>query len=185
VKRRPRQAVCGLAAKVRWAALATLVLAGSFILRAHDIYSSWAETKILADRLELTLTMARSSAHDLLPDARSRPPISPASFAGVEKELRAAALRLLKITSDGKPLPVRTVAVKISGDNDVAFTLSYPQPSTGTLTFSLHYLRELVDGHVATLVISNARGDDLGWTPLTVDQPNFQISVRSEEAAQR
>lgn len=174
-----------LAIILRRAALTVLMLTGSVGLRAHDIFSSWAETKILVDQLELTLTMARSSAHDLLPDARSRPPISPESFPTVERELRAAAPRLLQITSSGKPLLLRAVAVKISGDNDVTFTLTYPRPSAGTLAFSLLYLRELVDGHVATLVISNPRGEDLGWSPLTVDQPKFQITLRDEGSAKR
>ena len=60
-------------------------------LRAHDIYSSWAEAKILTDKLELTLTLARSCAHDLLPDAKKLPAITPETFAELAPKLRAIA----------------------------------------------------------------------------------------------
>ena len=58
-------------------------------LRAHDIYTSFVEAKLLADRLEVTLTLGRDNASPLFPDAESKeirhslrkisPPASPGS----------------------------------------------------------------------------------------------------------
>ncbi len=160
----------------RWIALAALLLQVPTVV-AHDMYSSWAETKLLNDKLEVTLTLGRSSAHDLLPNFRSRPPLDPQTFAAAAADLRALATGLLNITTAGKPLVLLSDTVRLSGDNDVTFTLTYDRPKSGPLRFTLTYLRGLVDGHVATLVVSNAQGDDLGWSPLTVDQPTFQVPV--------
>lgn len=169
----------GYRALRHWSALAALLLLEIPALRAHDIYSSWVETKLLADKLEVTLTLGRSAAHDLLPNSRSRPPLTSETFGTAAVDLRALAPGLLRITTGGKPLLLRNLTLQLSGDNDVAFTLTYSRPHAGPLGFTLTYLRELVDGHVATLVISNAQGDDLGWSPLTVDQPTFEVPLRT------
>ena len=152
-------------------------------LRAHDIYSSWAEAKILTDKLELTLTLARSCAHDLLPDAKKLPAITPETFAELAPKLRAIAPDLLRIAAEGKPLPFVSSQVKINGDADVTFILTYAKPATGPLRFIVEYLGHLVDGHVGTVVVTNAAGDDLGWSPVTMDQPVFQIALPTAAAA--
>lgn len=157
--------------------LAVLLLVQAGSVQAHDIYSSWAETKLLPDKLHLTLTLARSSAHDLLPSAETRPPITPQTFPDVAPDLRTVASELLRISDGDTVLPLRSVEVNISGDNDITFNLTYARPKVGPITFYLHYLRFLVDGHVATLVVSHANGDDLGWSPLTVDQPAFHVAL--------
>lgn len=166
-----------------WAMACLLLLPAA--LGAHDIYSSWSEAKLLPDKLELTITLARSCAHDLLENARGRPPLTPQSFAEFAPELRAIAPRLVRITASDRPLSVRSAEVQISGDNDVTFTLVYPAPAAGPLNFVVDYLRHLADGHVATLVVTNARGDDLDWSPLTVDQPAFAAPIAKPSPSRR
>ncbi len=149
----------------------------TFPLRAHDIYSSWAEAKLLADKLELTLTLARSSAHDLLPDAKQLPAITPETYAAVAPRLRAVAGDLIRIAAGGKPLKFLSGDTKISGDNDITFTLTYAKPTTSPLRFTADYLGYLVDGHIATVVVSGPAGEDIGWSPVSMDQPVFQIAL--------
>ncbi|HUR59449.1 MAG TPA: hypothetical protein VM029_17160 [Opitutaceae bacterium] len=145
-------------------------------LCAHNILTSWAEAKFTSDKIEITLTLARASAQAFVPDAQTRPPITPENFKEYLPDLRAAAPELIQITEAGKPVALKTAEVEISGD-DINFKLTYPRPKTGPVKFFAYYLGYLVDGHVATLVISNAKGDDLGWSPLSMDQPFFQIPL--------
>lgn len=119
----------------RWAALAGLLLAQVVSLQAHDIYSSWAETRLFPDKLLLTLTLARSSALDLLPSGRPRPPITPQTFADVAPDLRAVAPELLRISDGDTVLPLQSVEVSINGDNDIAFNLAYARPKVGRSNF--------------------------------------------------
>jgi hypothetical protein len=164
--------------------LFVLLSFGALSARAHDIYTSFAEAKLLPDKLEITLTLARSSAHNFLPEPRTSPPITPETFPDYAPQLRALAPQFFQITSGAKPLALAAPAdVKISGDADVVFTLTYPRPPPGPLKFFGYYLGYLVDGHVATFVVANGAGDDLGWSPLSIDQPTFHVVVPASNAA--
>lgn len=156
---------------------------GGTVAFAHDIYSSWAEAKLLGDRLEISLTLARSCAHSFLPDFAQQPPITPENFAAIQPRLRQLAPQLFELTVNGKPLPLKSADVKIGGDVDVTFTLIYPRPATGTLRFFAVFLGHLVDGHTLTLAVSDAAGNDLGWSPLTLDRARFQVRVTAAPTA--
>lgn len=146
-------------------------------LRAHDPYTSWAEAKLFADKLELTLTLARSSAHDLLPDAKKLPAITPETYAEFAPKLRAVAADLIRLSAGGRPLKFVSGETKISGDNDITFTLVYAKPTASPLRFIADYLGYLVDGHVGTIVVTGPAGEDIGWSPVTMDQPAFQVAL--------
>jgi hypothetical protein len=165
--------------------LTLLVVFGVARLRAHDIYTSWAEAVVHSDRLELTLTLARASAPRLLADGNTLPPITPENFAEFAPRLKATSPELFDITAAGKPLKLTSSEVKISGDADITFRLVYPRPAPGPLRFGVNYLFQLVDGHVGTLVVTDADGKDLGWSPVTVDQPVFEIRLPPPAAAPR
>ena len=167
----------GVRGRLRAPSLALLFLLLFLPVRAHDIYSSWSEAKLLTDKIEVTITLARSSAHSLLPDFKKLPVITPETFPELAPLLRRVAPELLHISAAGKPLRFTHANAKIGGDADVTFTLSYERPNAGPLRFFARYLGQLVDGHVATLVVTNAGGDDLGWSPVTLDQPEFQVAL--------
>jgi hypothetical protein len=155
-----------------FAAIAVFVPAAG----AHDVYTSWTEAFVRADRLEMTLTLARSSALRLIPDANALPPITPENFSAYSPRLKAIAPQLFELTSAGKPLTLSSSRVEISGDADITFHLIYPRPAPGAmLRFVAQYLFHLIDGHVGTLVVNDAAGKDLGWSPVSVDQPAFEI----------
>jgi hypothetical protein len=154
--------------------------------RAHDIYTSWTETFVRADRLEMTLTLSRSSALRLIPDANALPPITTENFSAYSPRLKTIAPQLFELTSAGKPLTLSSSRVEISGDADITFHLIYPRPAAGaTLRFVAQYLFHLVDGHVGTLVVNDAAGKDLGWSPVSVDQPAFELRVPAVAPATR
>ena len=149
-------------------------------LRAHDIYTSFVEAKLLADRLEVTLTLGRANASPLFHDADAKklPPLTPENFAACESRLLSAAPALLQIFAAGKPLAFSAPATaKLSGDSDLTFTLTYPRPTVGPLKFFAQFVGSLVDGHVATVVLTNAVGDDYGWSPVSYDQPVFEVAL--------
>ena len=155
----------------------------SIPLSAHDIYSSWTEAVVREERLELTLTLARSAASRLLPDGNALPPVTPENFREYAPRLKAIASELFEITSADQPLKLTSAEVTISGDADVTFVLVYPRPASGLLRFMVHYLFQLVDGHVGTLVVSDRAGKDLGWSPVTVDQPVFEVKIPPSTSA--
>ena len=163
-------------------ALFSLMVACVLPLRAHDIYTSWTEAVLHADRLEVTLTLARASALRLLPNANTLPPITHESFSGYAARLKAAAPDLFEIKSAGKTLVLASSEVAISGDADITYRLAYPRPAAGALRFTAHYLFQQVDGHVGTLVVTGPAGKDLGWSPVTVDQPVFEIRLAAATA---
>jgi hypothetical protein len=160
-----------------------LALAFTLPLRAHDIYTSWTEAVLRSDRLELTLTLARASALRLLPNGKTLPPITPENFAEYAAPLKAVAADLFEIKSAGKVLVLSSSEVTVSGDADITFKLNYPRPAPGTLRFAVSYLFQLVDGHVGTLVVTDPSGRDLGWSPVTVDQPVFELRLPATSAA--
>lgn len=166
--------------RARGARLLTLVLALGWItpLRAHDLYSSWAEVFVRPEKLELTFTLARAAAVRLLPDSATLPPITPENFPDYAPRLRTAARDLFEITSAGKPLALHSVEVRIGGDTDITFQLAYARPASGApLRFVAHYLFHLVDGHTGTIVVNDTAGKDLGWSPVSVDQPQFELRL--------
>ena len=165
------------------AAFIALLLALTLPLAAHDIYSSWTDATLRDDRLELTLTLARASAARLLANAKSVPTITPENFAEFAQQLKATAPALFEISCAGKLLKLTSSDVKISGDSDITFHLAYSRSPPGELRFIASYLFRLVDGHVGTLVVNDSTGNDLGWSPLSVDQPVFAIRVRASAVA--
>ncbi len=169
----------GLALHVRSVCFVFLMLAAALALplRAHDNYTSWVEAVVHPDRLEVTLTLARTSALRLLTDANTLRPITPESFPTYASRLKAAAPDLLEVKSAGQLLTLSTSNVTISGDADITYRLTYPRPKASTLRFAASYLFQLVDGHVGTLVVSDSSGKDLGWSPVTVDQPSFELRL--------
>jgi hypothetical protein len=157
--------------------LAAILSTLTIELRAHDIYTSWAEGHVRQDRFELTLTLARAAALRLIPDSSALPPITPENFPDYSARLKALASTLLEISNNGKPMKLSSSEVKISGDADITFHLVYARPAAGPLRFVARYLSQLVDGHVGTLVLNDAAGKNLGWSPVTVDEPVFEIRI--------
>lgn len=154
-------------------------------LRAHDPFSSWTEAHIHDDRIELELSMSRSSALLLLADSAKLAPITLENFPGYEPKLKAIAGELFELSAGNRVLQPVAAGVQPTGTDDVAFRLRYPRPESGPLRFLGFYFDSLVDGHVGTLVVSLADGTNLGWSPLSVDQPAFEVTLPPAAATEK
>jgi hypothetical protein len=154
-----------------------LFAAAPSALRAHDPYTSWTDLRVLPDRLELTLTLSRGSALRLLPNADKLAPITDDNFAGYAEPLRIVAPLLFFLVADGKPLRLVSAAPKLGDEKDLIFVLAYPRPPAAALRIRADYLRLQVDGHVGTVAAMDPAGQDLGWGPLNVDEPELTVKL--------
>lgn len=145
--------------------------------RAHDIFSSWTDAHVRDERIELFFTLSRSSALRLVPDSNALPPITPDNFGGYAKSLREAASYLFELSAAGQPLALSASDVKIAGEDDVEFRLTFPRPAAGPLRIQGNYLQYLVDGHTGTLVVFLGQDTKLGWAPISYDQPFFDVPI--------
>lgn len=157
------------------------LLAFTFVAatRAHDLYTSWTDATLRDDRLLLTLTLSRANALRLLPDSASLPPIVPENFPTYTPKLKTVAPGLFAISAGTTQLKFISATASISGDDDITFQLVYTwqREIAGKLRVVAHYLRHLVDGHVGTIVLMDPAGKDLGWSPVTVEQPVFETPL--------
>ena len=92
-------------------------------LHAHDPYTSWTDLRVLPDRLELTLTLARGSALRLLPNAEKLAPITEDNFAAYAEPLRIVAPLIFFLVADGKPLRLVSATPKLGDEKDLVFVL--------------------------------------------------------------
>ncbi|MEO7415100.1 MAG: HupE/UreJ family protein [Opitutaceae bacterium] len=170
----------------RTASIATALVAFLLLvapaLRAHNIFSSWTDAVVRTDRIELDLTLSRTSALRLIVDGDKLPPITPENFGDYEAKLKASALELFVLSAADQALPLTASSVKISGEDDVAFTLIFPRPAGGTLRFLGNYVQFLIDGHVGTLVIKNSDDSTIAWGPVSIDQPVVDINLPAIDA---
>lgn len=157
------------------------------LARAHNIFSSWTDAHIHSDRIKLEFTLSRISALRLIVDGEKLPPISPENFGEYAPKLKAIAHDLFELGVGGQVIPLSTAEVTISGEDDVAFHLTFPRPPEGTLRIFGNYLQFLVDGHVGTLVATqqpaSGEGITLGWSPLSIDQPSCEFKLPIADAA--
>ncbi len=146
-------------------------------LHAHDPYTSWTDLRVLPDRLELTLTLARGSALRLLPNAEKLAPITEDNFAVYAEPLRIVAPLIFFLVADGKPLRLVSATPKLGDEKDLVFVLVYPRPPAASLRIRADYLRLQVDGHTGTVAAMDPAGQDLGWAPLNVDEPELAVKL--------
>jgi hydrogenase/urease accessory protein HupE len=152
-------------------------------LRAHNIFSSWTDAIVRSDRIELELTLSRTSALRLIVDGDKLPPITPENFGDYESKLKAVAHELFVLSVGDQTLPLTSSAVKISGEDDVAFTLIFPRPSGGKLRFLGNYVQFLIDGHVGTLVVKHPDDSTIAWGPVSLDQPVVDVTLTAIDSS--
>lgn len=147
---------------------------------AHDPFTSWTNARFKADRLELEMTLSRSSSLMLLPNAENLPSILPENFPERLPALQTAASSLFEVTAAGVPLAPRTVEVTLAADSpdiDVMFLVTYPLPTTGPVRFTALYLEKMVEEHVGTLIVTNNEGKDVGWEPLSLQTIYLEVPL--------
>jgi hypothetical protein len=153
------------------------MLVGGALLRAHDPYESTAVAIVRADRLELTLTLAQSTALQLIdPEARIKA-LTPQNLAEHRPRLVREGALLFVLTSARTPLAARTVAVELTDENDLVFTVAYPRPAAGRLLVHAAFLRRLGYGYGSLVTFDDAANRNLGWDQLLWERPSFEIAI--------
>lgn len=162
--------------------LLTLVFALAFtallpVARAHDPFEAFHSATLRADRLDLVVTMAQSTALKLIDPAGKIAALTPKNLP----EHRAALVRegatLFTLTSASTPLTPRPVEIELTEENDLVFKITYPRPAPGKLYFFAGYMKKLGDGYGGILEVSDAAGTNLGWEQLLWAHPSFELTV--------
>ena len=161
--------------RLRLLALLAFCLAG--VARAHDPLESWTNAVLHPDRLAVELTIAQRTALLLVDAHADFPALTPDNFAAYHARLKARATELYVLTSGRTALAPREVEVRLTEEEDIAFTLVYPRPAAGRLHFHATFLTRLGEGYGGTIYLSDPAGKDLGWDQISWENPDFEASI--------
>ena len=141
---------------VAWGLLALGVLPAR-VARAHAPFEITSTARLHADRLELRVLVALSTATKMcLRPGEAARPITRATFEPQRPAFEACARALYAITAGGQPLAPRAVRVAATEEDDLDATIDYPAPVAGPLLFDAGYLRRLPDPtYGATLTVTS------------------------------
>jgi hypothetical protein len=150
-------------------------------LFAHDPYESTAQITVRPDRMEVTLALAQSTALHLIdPDARIRA-LTPENMAEHTPRLEREARLLFILTSLAKQLAPTKVAVELTAENDIVFTVTYPRPAAGRLLIHAAFLRRLGDGYGGLVTVDDEANRNLGWDQLHWPRASFEVTVPAQQ----
>jgi hypothetical protein len=153
--------------------------------RAHDPYEAFTAIVVRADRMELTLTMAQSTALKLIDPAARIAGLTPENIATHRPQLVREGAALFIVTSLRAPLAARKVEVELTEENDVVFTVTYPRPAPGRLLLSAAYLKRLGEGYGGIATVDDESNRNLGWEQLLWERPNFEATIPSAAPPQK
>lgn len=127
---------------------------------AHDLFEITTGVRAFPEELDLTITMARATAHRVCPglagDA-ARPELVP--FEQQRPGFERCALELYAITHGSEALLPREARATLTVENDVEMRLVYPGPSHSPLRLEAKFFDRLPDptyGAVITAHYSDA-----------------------------
>lgn len=146
---------------------------------AHDPYEISADARLRGDRLELVLTMARSTASlAAARDETERRRFEPEEFAQVRPRLEVAAKEFYLLRAGEKPLELRAVDLALTVENDVEFRLTFAAPPAGPLDFFARIFARLpAEPYGSTLIVLSAKGEQLGFKFINGDDPALRVVV--------
>ncbi|MDC0683022.1 HupE/UreJ family protein [Sorangium atrum] len=157
-------------------ALVALLSADSAL--AHDPFEITTEASLLADRLEVQITMARGTAATSCPDAAGgRPREGPASLEAWRSRMEACAPRLYEVTAGGEALRPSAARAALTVENDAEMTLVYPLPARGPLRFDAVLLRQLPEPTFGAEIRVMREGALLGQQLLRAEASTFEIDI--------
>ena len=152
---------------------------------AHDPFSSWANVHVRPDEVQVEVTMGRASALALLGYTEPFPVFDETTFESFSARLKEQGPALYTITGGGKSLALRRVAVGLADEQDVHFNLFFAPPDTAPLQLRADYVSKMAEGHVATVYVTDAAENNLGWGELSVENLMLEtpLSVVKSDAA--
>jgi hypothetical protein len=155
--------------------LAALLVPGS--MRAHDPSESWTEAIVHPAQLELLVTMAQSNALRLIDPANKIPQLTPENFPQHRARLLALGATLFTLTSLKSRVAARQVAVELTEESDIAFTITYPRPAAGLLILDAAFLKKLGEGFGGVIDASDTEGHHLGWDQISWENTSLVVMV--------
>lgn len=162
----------------RLLALAAL-LAAAVSLRAHDPYEITASTQLRADRLELVVVMARSTAalaSGKTDEERRR--FAPEDFEKVRPRLLACAPELFAFRQGDRPLAPRTTDVTLAVEDDIEFRLTFARPAAGKITVLGKVFARLPDEpYGSTFFVHGEKGELLANKFINAADPTVETVV--------
>src|SRR5687767_7450887 len=106
--------------------LGSLLLLFGAPAAAHDPFEIATDVRRRESTLELRVTMARSTALRACTEEGSGGSFAPEHFEQVRAALASCAARLYEVVAGAESVPLRSSAVELTLDEDVAWRLTYP-----------------------------------------------------------
>ena len=156
----------------------SLGLASGAPALAHDPYEAFASFVVHADRLELILTMAQSTALRLIDPAARIPSLTPENLTTHRPRLLREGTAVFNLTSGRKPLAVRQVEIELTEENDFVFRVTYPRPPPGRLHLHAAFVTKLGEGYGGIVEVSETGGNHLGWEQLSFNNLNLEVVIQ-------
>jgi len=157
------------------AALGCWLMAGA--ARAHEPFEITADARASLTETTLRLLIAGHTAELLcgeLPD-----------LANAEPWRRCGAALFTVTGAEGRRLAVRAVAARVTVENDVAVTVTFPPPDPGALHFEATFLRRLADPTYGALLTVTGPGVFLGQKLLRAGAPSAVVVIPSPPGRSR
>jgi hypothetical protein len=165
---------------VQFLLIALVVLRGQCVALAHDIGASNATFYVRPTGIDVELYMGLNAGALLIPDPTGQlVVITPNTFNDFSDRLQSAGADLFALSAtDDTPIKPESVAVNITDQSDVEYTLHFPLPPLPT-TLKIHaaYIEKMVETHVGTLYVMNAIGDKLAVGEVRPDSPDIEAHL--------
>jgi hypothetical protein len=148
---------------------------------AHEPFEITTDARLHADRLNVRITMAASTAAKaclVQNDPKSPPPrIAAAEFDALRTQLETCAAGLYEITAGGVAMRARDARASLSVENDVELELVYPAPTRSPLRFDAVLLKRLPDPTYGAQLTVTGEGTFLGQQLLRADASTLEIAI--------
>jgi hypothetical protein len=167
--------------------LATLLLLfGQCIASAHNSLESTLGFWVRTTGIDVRIFMSRDAASILLQKGGEQVSIVRDNFPEFEDRLAANGRSLLTLTAgDGTTLKADASAASITDEDDICYDLHYPLPKAlpASLTIRGNYFDRMEVGHVGSIYMSNATGDQIGQGEISAESPDFEVHLPAVSAS--
>jgi len=151
--------------------------------RAHEPFSITTDARALRDELTLHVTMAGRTATLACPSAAGAPHrLVPADLEHFRGPLEACARGLYVVTSNGRRLEPRSVALALTEEEDFDVHLAYPPAGAGSLVLDAVHLAKLPDAMYGAEVTVTGERAFLGQALLRAATPSLSVVVPASGA---
>lgn len=164
---------------VRQFKLMLLLALTSVSVRAHDPMDITAQARFLPEGLELRLTLAWSTACQLIAEDRAASNLRPENFPEIRPLFQQRAASFLRVTVGDKILVPQSVTTDLSYDGDVKLILQFSPATSPRIRFEAALLRVLPQDCTVFLLIRGPAPTQFAQGRMTSERPRFEINDAS------